>query len=98
MKSAIELSKMIRAKKKAMQADPDVVDLSGIPMDKTDEDLMEQNSMTTELGLDTNHPKDSAPMNDTPSAHELVSAAETRADEAIPNEARRMRARRLLAR
>lgn len=56
MKSAAQMSMEIRAKKKAMQADPNVVDLSGIPMDKTDEDIMEQNEMTAKLGLDTNHP------------------------------------------
>lgn len=40
-----------------MQEDPEVVDLSGIPMDKTDEDIMEQEELTTDLGLDTNKPK-----------------------------------------
>ncbi len=56
MKSASQLSLEIRRKKKAMQADPGVVDLSGIPMDKTDEDIMEANEMTSDLGLDTNKP------------------------------------------
>lgn len=58
MKSAAQMSLEIRRKKKAMQDDPQVVDLSGIPMDKTDEDVMERDAMTTELGLDANHPKE----------------------------------------
>lgn len=58
MKSASQMSLEIRRKKKAMQVDPQVVDLSGIPMDKTDEDIMDQEAMTTDLGLDTNHPKE----------------------------------------
>lgn len=57
MKSASTMSLEIRRKKKAMQSDPDTVDLSGIPMDKTDEDIMEQNELTTDLGLDHNTPK-----------------------------------------
>lgn len=51
------MSLEIRRKKKAMQADPQVVDLSGIPMDKTDEDVMERDAVTSDLGLDSNHPK-----------------------------------------
>lgn len=58
MKTAAQMSLEIRRKKKAMQADPAVVDLSGIPMDKTDEDIMEQEQLTTKLDLDTNHPKE----------------------------------------
>lgn len=58
MKSPGEMSAMIRRKKKDMQDDPGVVDLSGIPMDKTDEDIMERDEMTKELGLDKNMPKD----------------------------------------
>jgi hypothetical protein len=57
MKSASQMSLEIRRKKKAMQDDPQVVDLSGIPMDKTDEDVMDRDAMTTDLGLDTNKPK-----------------------------------------
>jgi hypothetical protein len=57
MKSASEMSLEIRRKKKAMQADPSVVDLSGIPMDKTDEDVMDRNVVTKDLGLDHNMPK-----------------------------------------
>lgn len=57
MKSASQMSLEIRRKKKAMQDNPSVVDLSGIPMDKTDEDIMEQDSMTAMLGLDHNTPK-----------------------------------------
>lgn len=56
MKSASQMSLEIRAKKKAMQADPNVVDLSGVSMDKTDEDIMQANEMTSDLGLDTNKP------------------------------------------
>lgn len=57
MKSASALSMEIRKKKKAMLENRGVVDLSGVEMDKQDEDLMEQDEMTHNIGLDKNTPK-----------------------------------------
>ena len=91
MKSASQISAEIRRKKKAMQADPGVVDLSGIPMDKTDIDLMEQNDMTKELGLDTNNPVESSHDNNSPSADSLVSERDSEHERMIPDEASRHR-------
>lgn len=81
MKTASQLSLEIRRKKKAMQDNPDVVDLSGIPIDKQDEDIAEANEMTKELGLDKNHPKEH---NEEPSAHAVLMAdSEDRKHEAM---------------
>lgn len=47
-----------------MMEDPDVIDSGGSPsMDLQDEDLMEKNNMTKEMGLDHNDPKEVHPMN-----------------------------------
>lgn len=55
MKSAAEMSKMIRTKKKAMQDDPDVVDSGGSPsMDLQDEEIAKRDEMTA--AMDQNHP------------------------------------------
>ncbi len=73
MKSASALSKEIRAKKKQMK-DPsasDAVDLSGIPMDATDEEIMHQESLTSDLGLDSNEPKEH---DEEPTAHQELMA------------------------
>lgn len=79
MKSASQLSQEIRRKKKAMQDDPGVVDLSGIPMDKQDEDIMEANEMTSELGLDKNKAKEHSSV---PSHQALMADSHSRAHEA----------------
>lgn len=101
MKSASQLSKEIRAKKKAMQDKHDVVDLSGIPMDATDEEIMHQESLTSDLGLDTNEPKQAHPTNTSPNAHTLVEDRAADAEASIPDEAKRKRmarASRILSR
>ncbi len=69
MKSASQMSLMIRRKKKEMQDDPGVIDESGIPRDKQDEDLQDQSELTTELGMDTNHSK---MRNEEPTAHQVL--------------------------
>ncbi len=79
MKTASQLSLEIRRKKKAMQDDPAVVDLSGIPMDKQDEDIMEANELTSDLGLDTNKPKEHSSI---PSHASLMEDSHSRAHEA----------------
>lgn len=54
--SASQMSAMIRAKKKKMEDDPDVVKLSGHHMDATDIDIMKLEEATD--SLDENHPKE----------------------------------------
>lgn len=67
MKSASALSMEIRAKKKAMQSDPSVIDSGGSPsMDLQDEELMERNAMTKQLGLDKNEPNEQDNENEQP--------------------------------
>jgi hypothetical protein len=89
MKTASQMSKEIRAKKKAMKDRMDVVDLSGIPMDKTDEDIMDRDQMTSELGLDTNH---SRMRDEEPTAQqELMADAHDRAHEAEAPDSKRIR-------
>lgn len=57
MKSASQMSMEIRAKKKKMMEDRGVIDSGGSPsMDLQDEDIMERESMTKDLGLDHNDP------------------------------------------
>jgi outer membrane scaffolding protein for murein synthesis (MipA/OmpV family) len=59
MKSASQMSQLIRAKKKKMMEDPDVIDSGGSPSkDLQDEVIDERDDMTKELGLDHNDPKD----------------------------------------
>lgn len=90
MKSATQMSMEIRKKKKAMQDQHDVVDLSGIPEDKTDLDIAEQEELTTELGMDTNKPKEH---NTDPYSHQALmkdshdAAHEAKAPDLMPNEA-----------
>ena len=55
MLSPSAMSALIRAKKKKMEEDPEVVKLSGIPMDATDIYAAEQRE--AEDGLDENEPK-----------------------------------------
>ena len=59
MKSASQMSLEIRRKKKEanMPETDDAVDLSGIPDDATDQLLRKQESLTSDLGMDTNKPK-----------------------------------------
>jgi len=92
MKSPQAMSASIRTKKKAMLEDGDLVDLSGIPMDKTDEDVAEANEYTSERGLDTNKPK---ARDEAPSAHEELMADS--ADRAHETEAPRIMPRESMA-
>src|ERR1039458_10059370 len=65
------MSLEIRRRKK-MQDDPmkdDAVDLSGIPDDATESDITKQESLTSDLGMDTNRPKDH---DDMPSSHQVL--------------------------
>lgn len=96
MKSASQMSLEIRRKKKAMQDDPQVVDLSGIPMDKTDEDELERDAVTTDLGLDMNHPKDRSEEPDDMVDDSAPPAAEPNETEAETK--RKMRLAKMMAR
>jgi hypothetical protein len=61
MKSAAQMSLEIRAKKKKMQDDPNVIDSGGSPsMDLQDEVISDRDDMTKALGLDKNDPKEKA--------------------------------------
>lgn len=74
MKSASAMSMLIRAKKKKMMEDPDVVSLSGIPEDATDLMIKKQHTETDDL--DENIPKVHSEMNE-------ASAAEEHAEEKL---------------
>lgn len=91
MKSASQMSMEIRRKKK-LASEPetdDAVDLSGIPEDATDIEIMKQEKLTTDLGMDTNKPlkrsedySHQALMKDSHDA-----AHEAQAPDLMPNEA-----------
>lgn len=71
MKSATAMSLEIRRRKKDANKPEtdDAVDLSGIPDDATDQLKRKQNSLTDDLGMDTNKPKDHE---EEPTAHQVL--------------------------
>lgn len=88
MKSASQMSLLIRAKKKKMQDNPDVIDLGGSPsMDAQDEAIADRDQETKRLGLDRNLPH---PMEQTPKDWMDSQDAEHEAEEPLSEEAQLM--------
>lgn len=81
MKSPKQMSSLIRAKKKKMEEDPDVIDSGNSPsMDLQDVDLAKRMSETDEL--DENHPKHEEEESETHESEEHEAMQESHEDNA----------------
>jgi hypothetical protein len=100
MKTASQLSKEIRSKKKqSASQDKGIVDLSGIPEDATDLEHIKAESLTKDLGLDHNSPKAHSEEPDTmnkPASHQsLMEDSAERQAAVMSDEAKKKRMQRL---